>query len=130
MRRNPSEKSVIHCERVTITATPRKMFMVASVTMMSGMCSLTISRPFNAPSAVPRASVSSTVSATGSPALSIMPASTPHSDSRLPTERSMPPIMMTMVMPSATMPLMVICWAMTETLLNVLKLGAIALNTP
>ena len=40
MRRNPSEKSVIHCERVIITATPRKIFMVASVTMISGMCFL------------------------------------------------------------------------------------------
>ena len=66
--------------------------------------------------------------AVGRPAAA-MPSTTPDSATIDPTDRSMPPERITNVMPTATMALMLVCWAMLSRFETVRKCGVSAHST-
>ena len=92
-------------------AKPLPTSIIASVTMKGGMPNRVIIAPENPPmtphsiTAAAHARNIPTADASAPPAKSRMnfAASTADSASKLPTERSMPPVMITIVMPMATM---------------------------
>ena len=94
---------------VTMKASPLAIDIMANVTMNGGMRRKVMNAPFRAPAAAhaPIVATMHSVSPT-SPAVSPPPRSrisraqmTAERATRLPTERSMPPAMMTIVMPMA-----------------------------
>ena len=85
-------------------ADPRTMLSIASVTMIGGSPSHAIRLPFSRPMAKPSPSASSNASGSPSPASSDSTATNPDSASTGPIDRSMPPVMMTKVIPAPMMP--------------------------
>jgi hypothetical protein len=67
-----------------------------------------------------------TASGAGTPAMAAITATTPETAMVEPTERSIPPVRMTTVMPAARMALMEMARAMFRRLSTRLKLGAMA----
>ena len=80
------------------------MSMVARVTMKGGIFTLPMSIPLKKPSTQPTASTVSSVTKTELVALKATTPRPPIIASMEPTERSMPPVMMTRPMPKAMMP--------------------------
>ena len=81
---------------------PRSTLRPASVTMNAGMPSKAMNQPCTAPTAPPSTSISTTTAGQGTPACSAIAASALTSATVEPTERSMPPVVMTSVMATAT----------------------------
>ena len=78
--------------------------MVASVTMNGGIFTLPMSMPLKKPSTQPTSTTVKNVSITELEALNATTPRPPISESIEPTDRSMPPVMITRPMPKAMMP--------------------------
>ena len=81
---------------------PRSTLRPASVTMNAGMPSNAMNHPCTVPTAPPSTSITRTTAGHGTPACSTSAASALTSATVEPTERSMPPVVMTRVMATAT----------------------------
>ena len=82
---------------------PRSDVSVARVMMKGGRPILTMPKPWNSPMAIPTSKVMRMAAKTGTPALISMAVVTVQKPTTAPTERSMPPVMMTKVWPTARM---------------------------
>ena len=78
--------------------------MVARVTMKGGILTLPMRMPLKKPSSAPTASTASSVRMMEFIELNTTTPMPPISESMEPTDRSMPPVMMTRPMPKAMMP--------------------------
>ena len=87
------------------TASERPIDNVPSVTTNGGNPTQAISTPFTAPAANPVASPAPIASHHGPASCSTSPAAIAANPITEPTDRSMPPVTMTVVMPSAMMPM-------------------------
>src|SRR5215213_8919704 len=105
-------------------ARPRAMESMASVAMNGGSLAMVIPRPFTRPAIPPTAIAATMLRPSGHPALWDVQPSTIIARARTaPTDRSMPPVMMTKVMPRDRMPRMVTWARMLSRLLTVKKNG-------
>jgi hypothetical protein len=102
---------------------PRSEVSVASVMMKGGSPILTMPKPWNMPMATPTSSVARTARKTGTPALISIATITVPKPTTAPTERSMPPVMMTKVWPTARIAIIEPCRRRLEMLLVEAKLG-------
>src|SRR5688572_9629859 len=93
------------------------------VVMKGGILPAVVTRPFTVPSAVPTAAPASAASGTGTPWASRSAVQRPLSASRDPTDRSMPPEMITKVSPMPRMALMDDCWVTFRRLSALRKCG-------
>src|SRR6056297_2524898 len=94
--------------------------------MIAGILPHATSRPLNRPNRIPTTIIASSPRPPGSPMFTITPApSVPQSAMTAPTDRSMPPVRITKVMPMARMP-MIDCWRSTLTMLSMLKKFSLA----
>ena len=87
-----------------INAVPRTTLSIASVTMIGGSSRQATSAPLTRPTSSPAPSAVASEAGKGQPASSEKTATSPASASTGPTDRSMPPVMITKVMPTAMMP--------------------------
>ena len=85
-------------------ARPRPITIMPSVMMKGGSRPSVMPAPLTAPSATPMASPASMTSGIGMPASSSIAETTAATATIEPTERSMPAVRMTKVMPTETMP--------------------------
>ena len=82
---------------------PFAIFIEASVTMNGGICVLAMTRPFSRPKSTPERMAIMMPTISGRPCQTTAAApSTPDMAMIEPTERSMPPRIMTIVMPQAS----------------------------
>src|SRR5882672_2147907 len=81
----------------------RAIDSIPRVTTNGGTPTYAIMMPFNAPTSSDAPSASGIATQMDVPAFIVMPITMPDSTSTAPTERSMPPVMMTAVMPIAMM---------------------------
>src|SRR5437764_2447686 len=88
---------------VTNSASPRSAPIVPSVATNGGMCSAATSAPFSSPATAPTATPIATPAPIETPCVRLHVPATPLSATMLPTDKSMPPVMITNVMPSAMM---------------------------
>jgi len=105
MKRNTCGRPVIDRPCVYVSASPRAITSMPSVVIKGGMCSLVMITPFTRPSTPPTASPATNASGTGTSDWSRLAVMTVERASTEPTERSMPPVRITYVMPMAMMPL-------------------------
>ena len=77
-----------------------------------------MTRPLNAPQAAPARTPAHIAGTTGRPALTAIADTTPDSASTEPTERSIPPVMMTMVSPIPSSPMTDVCNSTVSPLLT------------
>ena len=92
-----------------IRAKPCAPFIVASVAINGGNLRMVMSRPFIAPRIAPTVSPSKIPSQTLRPiAITVLPTIIPTSAIIVPTDRSIPPVMMTKVLPIAKRPITVV----------------------
>ena len=90
------------CEPVTRYAPPRAISSMPSVTMNEGIPHPTVTRPLAAPATQPDTEASGTAATSGQPhAVSALPSTALLSASTEPTERSIPPMTSTNVIPIA-----------------------------
>ncbi len=112
-------------------AKPLATSIIASVTMNGGMPQSVITPPDAAPTS-PHTTIAPRHAAVSPPAVALTPpatsriksaATTAESAMRLPTERSMPPVMITKVIPTATMAITAIWFAMLRRFSDLRKFG-------
>ena len=105
---------------VYMRANPRPIFIIAKVTIKGGIVVLDITNPLNTPTRVPAQMEIGIAMIDGTPTLVISPQQR-HPDTAItePTERSIPPNMITIVIPHARITLMDICRMMLERFLTV-----------
>lgn len=97
-----------------------------------------ITAPFTRPTSTPKIATQRITSGTlkkrmspfhsGRPLVSSAPATMPQIPATAPTDKSMPPVRMTSVMPMASRPVIATCWVMISRLEAVRKLGTITLK--
>ena len=88
------------------SARPWATSIIASVAMNGGMPSTETLKPLTSPIRPPNSTAPMTPTSTGTPLLTIStPEMTAHSVIPVPIERSMPPVMITNVVPSASSPI-------------------------
>ena len=92
---------------VAPSTAPRAAIIIASVTMNGGRRTFAIRTPFVSPSAV--AAPTPATSEAIIPLADTFAATTPATATREPTDRSIPPVRITTVIPSATSPSMLFC---------------------
>jgi len=92
--------------------------MLPSVTMMEGRRVLAVRKPLTNPASAPTQTPSSTASGVGICSEKYTP-HTPDRATIAPTDRSMPPVRMTNVMPAASMPLIAVWRIMFKMLVHV-----------
>jgi hypothetical protein len=97
------------CSAVAASAAPRTAIIIASVTTKGWMRAFAMRSPLTRPSAVATPSPASTAAAVPLPPPASFAATTPAIASSAPTERSIPAVRMTTVIPSATRPSMLFC---------------------
>ena len=102
---------------------PRSEVSVASVMMKGGRPILTMPKPWKRPMATPTSSVTRMAIQIGKPAFIIMATMTVAKPTTAPTERSMPPVMMTKVWPTAMIAIIEPCRSRFAMLLAEAKLG-------
>jgi hypothetical protein len=100
----PSTSTPIGLACDSTSASPRKMLIVPSVTMMLGRRSPTASRPLTSPHAVPVPTASSAAAATGTPSRKASAVTTPTTVTMEPTDRSISPIASSSTIPTAMIP--------------------------
>ncbi len=96
---NESPRPPIALASVICSATPRATSIIASVAMNGGRRSSVTHRPLTSPQAAPVNSPSNIAIGTLMPARTDSAATTPASARIDPTDRSMPPVMITQVAP-------------------------------
>ena len=89
----------------TMEPTPMEIIMVPMVTMKAGILSREIMSPLKVPKAMPTRMMRNMVGSIGSPCLSAVPPIIAEAIMTVPTERSMPPVMITKVTPIAMKPM-------------------------
>ena len=89
--------------RVTMKQAPRSMNRPASVTMNGWISQKSMMKPRKAPNRMPKASISAAETSGCHPAVSRLAMTTPTKPIIEPIDRSMPPDMMTKVVPIAAM---------------------------
>ncbi len=109
---SPRVSTSIFCSWARPLAAPRRMLIEPSVTMNGVMPSPATSAPLTAPVSAATAMPASAAGKGPTPALSSEATTTVVSATVDPTERSMPPSMMIMVMPAAATPTTAVCRAM------------------
>ena len=110
--------------------TPRRAVMVTRVAMKACTLPLAMMRPLTPPSRAPAPRVRGTTSQIGSSMATMVAARAPHRASTEPTDRSMPAVRMTSVMPTAMMALTEVWRSMLSRLSAVKKLGLRKETTP
>src|SRR3990167_6831364 len=106
---------------VICRATPRATSIMPSVAMKGGSLSTVTHRPLIRPHRAPTSNPASMASGTGTPAFTARAATTPASARMAPTERSMPPVMITQVAPMPRKAMEVTCRATVMPLPTVKK---------
>ena len=114
---------------VKIRAAARNRLSVPSVTMNGCSPASATSPPLTSPHAMPSSRPAATHTTIGTPAAIMVAETTAASAAVGPTERSIPPEMMTSVMPIAMHALIDDCWRMLTRLRSVRNVGARAANT-
>ncbi len=99
-----------------------------------------ITAPFTSPIITPNSATARITSGTlrnrvlpfhnGTPLVSSAPATMPQMPATAPTERSMPPVRITSVMPIASRPVMATCWVIISRFDGVRKFGTMTLKKP
>ena len=103
---------------------PRAIIIMPSVAINGGTFMREMTMPLTKPASAPVKSPTMTPTQTGMPMLvTATPVITAASVMTVPTERSMPPVMMTKVTPSASTPLTAVASRMPMTLSKVKKVG-------
>ena len=107
--RNDSGYPEIGRPSESMSADPRATLIMPSVAMNGGRRPIVISAPFPRPQARPTTRPTAAAAAIGSPASCAVPSATPASATIEPTDRSMPPVRITNVIPTATIPMNALC---------------------
>ncbi len=117
-RPKPAPSCEIGVAPVSCSATPRAISIMPSVATKGGIRSRVMTRPLNAPQAAPARTPAHIAGTTGRPALTAIADTTPDSASTEPTDRSIPPVMMTMVSPIPSSPMTDVCNSTVSPLLT------------
>ncbi|MNT13454.1 hypothetical protein D3C72_1484250 [compost metagenome] len=107
----------------TSRASPRTAVRLPSVTMNGGSFMKAISAPLTSPNSNPHSSAAGTLSAASCGISETSIATTADTDRIDPTDRSMPPVRITNVMPAASTRLIDACWAMIDRFCRLAKLS-------
>ena len=120
-RRKAGGNPVIGAPPVYMKDSPRASPIMPRVAMNGGSRSLAVNSPLTHPSAAPAARAQPHASGAGNPDFAAEAATSEESASTLPTDRSIPPVRMTTVMPSETTPMIDDCRSTFSRLATVKK---------
>ena len=124
--RNPSLKPEMGRPSASMSAAPRATLIIPRVAMKGGSRPTVISRPLIRPHASPIASAIAIPTGAGRPLSSASARPIPAKASTDPTDRSMPPEMITNVIPMATMAFRAVCSSTLSRFETVRKCGVAA----
>ena len=123
------EKPEIARPSAMYSAPPRAMDIMPSVAINAGRFTRVTSRPLTRPHTPPVSTQPASAAPSGTPLLSMAPSRMPANATTEPTDRSMPPVMTTIIMPIARIPLTAACFQTFSRLRGTRKVGDTILST-